>query len=158
MTWIRNCDHSTDTHPRLSRKIKAISFGNSIPIVNEKFHSPTTIHDSPKRMINSAPFRLHPSRKRYIARSRHWECTSRDAPLKNVCFSPTSRLLVRSTQEKHCKFFGFTRLFDLNTKKHFKTTRRKRLRISFRTNLRRYQHIRNAPLKAHLRTLIPPNR
>ena len=79
-------------------------------------------------------------------------------PSKNIYFSPTGPLLVLSTPEKLCKSFGFTRLFDLNTKKHFKTTRRKRLRISFRTNLRGYQHIRNAPLKAHLRTLIPPNR
>ena len=58
--------------------------------------------------------------------------------VNNIYFNPTSPLLVLSTPEKHYKFFVFTRLFDLNMKTHFKTTRRKRLRIPCRTNLRRY--------------------
>ena len=72
----------------------------------------------------------------------HQECTSQGAPtysyfskpLKNIHFSPTSPLLVLSIPEKHYKFFGFTRLFDLNMKTYFKTTRLKRLRIPSRTN------------------------
>ena len=39
--------------------------------------------------------------------------------------------------QKNTKFFGFTRLFDLSMKIHFKTWRN-RLRIPSRTNLRRY--------------------
>ena len=57
--------------------------------------------------------------------------------VKNIYFSPTSPLLVLSTPEKHYKFFGFTRRFDLNMNTHIKTTRRKRLRVPSRTNLTR---------------------
>ena len=94
---------------------------------------------------------------------------------------PTSFLLVLSTPEKHSKFFGFTRLFDLNMKTYFKTTTRKSLRIPSRTNPRRYivYHSRLSTLPsckqqnplwrpAHqeytsqgapiIRTLISPNR
>ena len=53
-------------------------------------------------------------------------------------FQSHSPLLVLSTTEKHYKFFGFPRLFDLNMETHFKTTWRKRLRIPSRTNLRWY--------------------
>ena len=42
-----------------------------------------------------------------------------------VYFSPTSPLLVLSTPKKTQQMFGFTRLFDLNMKAHFKTTRGK---------------------------------
>ena len=58
-------------------------------------------------------------------------------PLKKMYFSPTTPLVVLPTPEKH-KFFGFTTLFDLNMKTHFKTTGRKRLRIQSRTDFRRY--------------------
>ena len=51
--------------------------------------------------------------------------------------SHTSPLLVLPTTEKHYKLFGITRLFDLDMKIHFRTTRRKRPRIPSRTNLRR---------------------
>ena len=57
---------------------------------------------------------------------------------KKLYFRPSSPLLVLSKPEKHCKFFGFTRLFDLNMKTHFNTTRRKRLPTPSRTNLRKY--------------------
>ena len=45
--------------------------------------------------------------------------------------------MILSTPEKHYKLFGCTKT-DLNMKRHFETTRRKRLRIPFRTNVRRY--------------------
>ena len=53
--------------------------------------------------------------------------------------------------EKAQKLFGFTRLFDLNMKIHFKTARGKRLHIPSRTNLRRYivYHSRLATLAAN---------
>ena len=59
---------------------------------------------------------------------------------QKIYFSSTSRLLVLPTPENNTwyKFLGFTKLFDLNTKIHFKTTWVKRLRIPSRTNLRRY--------------------
>ena len=91
MTWVRNDDHSTDIHSRLSRKNdNFIQFGNSIPVVNETLYSPTTIRDFPERMINSVPFIFHPSRKRYISvvRSRHQECTSQGAPTYPYFFKP----------------------------------------------------------------------
>ena len=66
-------------------------------------------------------------------------------PLKNIQFSSIRPLLVPSIQEKHYKSFGFTIMFDLNMKMHFKTTWRKRLRIPFRTKLRRYSCINGSP-------------
>ena len=86
-----------------------------------------------------------PSRKQIsLWRPAQQECTSQGAhtypyfskPL-NIYTSHTSPLLVLPTTEKHYKFFRFTRVFDLDMKIHFKTTRRKRPRISSRTNLRR---------------------
>ena len=81
-------------------------------------------------------------------RPAHQEYTSQDSPtirttlflqtVKNIYFSSTSPVLVLFTPEKRYKYFGFTRLFYLNMKIHFKTIRRKRLRVPSRTNLRRY--------------------
>ena len=124
MTWIRNYDQSTDIHSRLSREKNDdfILFGNSIPVANEKFLSLTTIHDCPERMINSVPFRFHPNRKRYILRSRHYECTSQGAPTYSFFSKPlkmhTRYISDQSNQspsgpvytKKHDKSFGFTRL------------------------------------------------
>ena len=73
----------------------------------------------------NAPLKAHlralisPNRKKYIFQSHH---------------SPSSPVYPR----RHYKFFGFTRLFDLNMKTQIKTSRRKRLRILSRTNVRRY--------------------
>ena len=95
-----------------------------------------------------------PKNKRYphnsiktvsTANTTHQDYTSQGAlPIRTltspnrqkIYFSSTS-LLFRSIPEKYYTLFGFT-TSDLNIKIHFKTTRRKRLRIPSRTNLRRY--------------------
>ena len=50
----------------------------------------------------------------------------------------TGSLLVLPIPEKHYKFFGFTKTVRFEHEKHFKTTWRKGLRVSSRTNLRWY--------------------
>ena len=55
-------------------------------------------------------------------------------PLRNIYFSPTRHLLTLSTPEKTLQCFSdWQRLFDLNRKTHFKTSRRKGLRLPSRT-------------------------
>ena len=76
----------------------------------------------------------------------HQECTSQDAPTirtnsflqtEKKKFSSTSPLLFLSTPEKHDKSFGLqvSLIWHENTFQHYQV---KRLRISTRTNLRRY--------------------
>ena len=58
-------------------------------------------------------------------------------PLKICIFQVYQSLSGSVYTRKYYKSFGFTRLFDLNMKIHFKTTWWKRLLTPSRTNLRR---------------------
>ena len=76
----------------------------------------------------------------------HQEYTSQGAPTYPYFSKPLKICIFQLYQSlsgpvytgKTHKSFRFTRLFDLNLKINFKTTRGKRLRIPSRTNLRLY--------------------
>ena len=70
--------------------------------------------------------------------------------------SPSGPVYTRT--EKYDKFFGFTKA-DFNMKIHFKLPGNKGY-VPYPERILddATKHIRNAPIKAHLRTLIPPNR
>ena len=118
------------------------SYHSEIPSLSlmKNFILPQPLDDSPELMINSVSFRFHTRRKRCasIVRSRYKECTSQGVP---TYFSPTSHLLALSTPEKHYNFFGCTKTVWFEHENTFQ-------------NYQASQDIRNAPLRAYLRTLL----
>ena len=135
-------------------------------------------------MINSVPFGLHPSRKTIyfnttIKTSGMHLSRRTYVPLflqtvKNMYFGPTSPLLVLSTPEQYYNFFGFTKTVWFEYESIFQNYQVKKGTCAIRnesqtthclpftafplpsrtqTSLWR-KHMRDAPLKAHLRTLV----